>query len=530
MISRQARDLASKGHNVLVADLYGTGDSEGEFSEASWSLWKNDLYFLMQWIREQGSESAVLWGIRTGCLLALETLNDLNQCGPVTVEQLVLWQPVVSGQNFLKQFLRLKVAAAMMEGEKLAVNDLLSASRQGDSIEIAGYGLSPALIEQISAASMKNLEVPAATHVHWIEVASSEGKSLSPAAKGVTSSWIDNGVEVSCQVVLGEPFWSTQEIAMAPALVSVTTDLMSGACDGAAFLEKVSGVTGFLESPVTFRCHSDELVGVLHQASGKSGKVKRGVLLVVGGPQYRVGSHRQFVLLARHLAKEGIPVFRFDYRGMGDSGGQLLGFEHVQDDIAAAMDCFQQLSPELDEFAIWGLCDAATAASFYAYTDARVKGLVLLNPWAYSEQGEAKAFLKYYYLQRFFSKAFWLKVLRGEFRPKESLDSLGDNLNKIQSAGAEEKGSQESAGGGNLGGQILSGLKKFSGRSLIILSGKDLTAAQFKDAVGDSREFKKLLEKDRFSLSHMSDADHTFSSRGWRDEVARRTFSWLRED
>ncbi|HBZ05431.1 MAG TPA: hydrolase 1, exosortase A system-associated, partial [Massilia sp.] len=31
----------------------------------------------------------------------------------------------------------------------------------------------------------------------------------------------------------------------------------------------------------------------------------RGVLIVVGGPQYRAGSHRQFTLLARDLAAAG---------------------------------------------------------------------------------------------------------------------------------------------------------------------------------------------------------------------------------
>ena len=43
----------------------------------------------------------------------------------------------------------------------------------------------------------------------------------------------------------------------------------------------------------------------------------RGMLIVVGGPQYRAGSHRQFTLLARDVAATGVPTMRFDYRGMG---------------------------------------------------------------------------------------------------------------------------------------------------------------------------------------------------------------------
>jgi len=63
------------------------------------------------------------------------------------------------------------------------------------------------------------------------------------------------------------------------------------------------------------------------QASDDDRRAACGVLIVVGGPQYRVGSHRQFLLLSRRLAAEGHPVMRFDYRGMGDASGAMRGFE-----------------------------------------------------------------------------------------------------------------------------------------------------------------------------------------------------------
>jgi hypothetical protein len=52
------------------------------------------------------------------------------------------------------------------------------------------------------------------------------------------------------------------------------------------------------EEPLLFRCENARLVGILHRPAEQR---TRGVLLVVGGPQYRVGSHRQFVLLAREF-------------------------------------------------------------------------------------------------------------------------------------------------------------------------------------------------------------------------------------
>ena len=62
-------------------------------------------------------------------------------------------------------------------------------------------------------------------------------------------------------------------------------------------------MTAWSEQTLVFECAGEQLLGVAHR-----GKASTGVLVVVGGPQYRVGSHRQFVLMARDLAKAGYPV------------------------------------------------------------------------------------------------------------------------------------------------------------------------------------------------------------------------------
>ena len=110
------------------------------------------------------------------------------------------------------------------------------------------------------------------------------------------------------------------------------------------------------EQALVFRCGADELVGVL---ASPERAAARGVLIVVGGPQYRAGSHRQFTLLARELAAGQIASFRFDYRGMGDSSGAARSFERAGEDIACAIDRFLERAPQVKEVVIWGLCDAA---------------------------------------------------------------------------------------------------------------------------------------------------------------------------
>ena len=133
------------------------------------------------------------------------------------------------------------------------------------------------------------------------------------------------------------------------------------------------------EQPLVFQSTGDTLYGLLHNP--ECNEVNTGVVILVGGPQYRVGSHRQFVELARGLASAGIPVFRFDFTGMGDSTGRFPGFENINGDIRLAIDTFVENIPQLQRIILWGLCDAATAACFYAVQDERVIGLCLANPW-----------------------------------------------------------------------------------------------------------------------------------------------------
>jgi exosortase A-associated hydrolase 1 len=121
------------------------------------------------------------------------------------------------------------------------------------------------------------------------------------------------------------------------------------------------------ERALGFPCGDDTLVGIATVPAAPSG---RGVLIVVGGPQYRVGSHRQFPLLARHLAAHGIAAMRFDYRGMGDSDGEERDFESIREDIRAALDAFTEAVPGMRDIVLWGLCDGASAAAMYAPDDA----------------------------------------------------------------------------------------------------------------------------------------------------------------
>lgn len=286
----------------------------------------------------------------------------------------------------------------------------------------------------------------------------------------------------------------------------------------------------YKERPLHFECQDTSLIGILSMPKDSG---KRGILIVVGGPQYRTGSHRQFTLLARQFASDGIPTMRFDYRGMGDSEGEQREFTSIEDDIRAAVDCFLREAPELNEVIIWGLCDAASAAVFYAHQDSRITGLVLINPWVRTEQGAAKAYLKHYYVSRLFNRQLWRKIITGKFALSASLRSFIQQIIKIMfqhkivptDVGIDSIKQDRF----NLPKKFEADLRQFKGRCLFILCNNDLTAQEFSDLAESSKEWKKLMASPRISRFDLTGANHTFSQRIWREQIGRWTIEWAKK-
>ncbi len=276
----------------------------------------------------------------------------------------------------------------------------------------------------------------------------------------------------------------------------------------------------FTEHPLFIPCAGEQMLGIL--ALPKT-PADIGVVLVVGGPQTRVGSHRQFVLLARALAQSGYAVLRFDFRGMGDSTGQQRAFDHVDEDIGAAVDALQAAVPAVRRIVLWGLCDAASAALLYWHgtRDPRIAGFCLVNPWVRSAATQARTHVKHYYGQRLISVDFWQKLLHGQVGIGNAISGLLRSLRL--SAQTPVAGGSDSS----FQGRMLEALREYPAQILLILSGQDFVAREFIEYAGADPAWSGVLAQPKITRQEIPDANHTFSTAQWRSQVEQATINWL---
>jgi exosortase A-associated hydrolase 2 len=223
MLTMVAQGLAARGVASVLPDLYGSGDSEGEFCDADWAVWLDDLERAAAWAESRGCGVVRILAVRLGCVLAAEWLTHADR----RLERTVLWQPVLDGERFMTQFLRLRVAASMMEDRKETVGGLREQLRSGETIEVAGYGLSSRLVAQVDVARLAPQISRRLGALHWMEtVRGVEGALPTPSLQAIETAR-SSLPSVDIRAVPGEPYWSATEIVRIGPLVDWTVEALA---------------------------------------------------------------------------------------------------------------------------------------------------------------------------------------------------------------------------------------------------------------------------------------------------------------
>ncbi len=246
---------------------------------------------------------------------------------------------------------------------------------------------------------------------------------------------------------------------------------------------------------LTFPCGSALLGATLDASDGDTG-----LLIVTGGTQTRIGSHRIFERLAHALAEAGHPCFRFDRRGVGDSEGEDRDFRGNASDIAAAIASFREQCPALRRVFGFGLCDGATSLALHG-SAAGLAGLILVNPWLVEAESGAPpaAAIKHHYRRRLLSLEGWKKILTGSISYKK----LFTGIMKVAA----------DPGPGDLAGEAAAGLAAAALPVELVLARDDATAVAAANAWHAS-EFAKRIAALPVHVTTIESDSHTFARPG----------------
>jgi exosortase A-associated hydrolase 1 len=243
---------------------------------------------------------------------------------------------------------------------------------------------------------------------------------------------------------------------------------------------------------ISFRCAGETLIGTLDEAPAATG-----LLIVSGGNEIRVGAHRGMALLAERVAATGAPVFRFDRRGIGDSGGENQGYASSGPDIAAAASAFRAEQPQISRIIAFGNCDAATALVLFS-SQAGIDRLILANPWVVETNDHLPpaAAIRTHYAQRLRDPKTWTRLARGNV----DLVKFIKGLWKISDRKSEDD---------SLADNVFCRLPT---EATIILAEHDATALAFADAARrhDWRGKTVTIPTASHSFAHQADADALF--------------------
>lgn len=209
---------------------------------------------------------------------------------------------------------------------------------------------------------------------------------------------------------------------------------------------------------IAFPCMGETLGGSLDP--GARGV---GLLIVTGGTQVRVGAHRVQARLADFAAARGFPAFRFDRRGVGDSGGEDPSYLDSGPDVRAALEAFRREQPHVGRVVGVGICDGATSLALHA-SALGLAGLVLANPWLVEAEADAPApaAVRQHYRDRLLDADAWARLLRGGVNLRRLLGSL-------RRAAADTSG-------GPLADRVAAALGPYPGSLTLLLSTGDNTA------------------------------------------------------
>ena len=221
MVALQAQAFAQLGIGTLLLDLHGTGDSAGNYVDARWQIWQDNIRAAVNWLHQQRGGCCGLWGIRLGAILAAEALQSID----LPRATFIAWQPVVDGKQHFTQFLRMRIAAQMERPHlpKETTNSMREQLAAGKSLEVSGYEIHPELAAALDAARLDIFPPAPNMPTLWLEQAAPDATQAAPASQKVIDAWRAGGATIDVRFFEAPNFWQVAERAISTSAIDATT-------------------------------------------------------------------------------------------------------------------------------------------------------------------------------------------------------------------------------------------------------------------------------------------------------------------
>ncbi|MCB1705697.1 MAG: hydrolase 2, exosortase A system-associated [Halioglobus sp.] len=224
LVAEQARAFARAGYWCTAIDFYGSGDSEGELRDASLAVWQDNIRLTVETLQREAPAPIILWGLRLGAFIAM----DFAAKSSIDIQSIILWQPVVSGERYVTQILRQRVAALV--GKDLApetTSQIRNKLAEGECVEVSGYTLGGVLVQDIENLSLAGMTALCRDRIHWLEHVSEPGAAPGGATIKAVEKLRGLQNDVAVHPFTGPQLWQLHKRDALPELLSITSGLLA---------------------------------------------------------------------------------------------------------------------------------------------------------------------------------------------------------------------------------------------------------------------------------------------------------------
>jgi hypothetical protein len=392
-----ASELAAAGYPAARLTLPSSGDSAGTVHDPGrLDAWTTATADAAGWLRRvTGAWRVVAIGIGLGGMVAYRAV-----AAGAPIDDLALWAVPARGRALLRELRgHHQIIAATFP------DDVRDNPDENGDLELVGYTLSAETAEALGALRLDSLEL--ARPPGQVLMLGRDG--IPPDARlGDRLAAIGTEVESADGHDYSELMANPQQSVAPRQTMRLTLDWLrrheAPATDEDASLQPAGTVgvaeaeslqcehagISLRETPMWFDGVRGRIFGVLTEPTTDAGPGPVCAVLLGAGALPHTGPNRSWVDLARGWAARGVPSLRIDCAGVGESDGEdpeLVEDESFYEDwrdgeVTAILDQLQARRVA-DRFVLGGLCSGAYRALRRALVDTRVRGLLLLNLFAF---------------------------------------------------------------------------------------------------------------------------------------------------